>query len=111
MKPKKETVPAVKPANLENVPVDALITELHRRKSEVAFIAVTPSDLNDYWGTDNNGDPLPTNVPPTPEEWIAAFRAFDRWQDHGAFTEAMEAMGGAWIEEQLRRKAGKEESK
>jgi hypothetical protein len=111
MKPKNNPVPAATPANLENVPVHNLIMELHRRKSEVAFIAVTPSDLDDYWGTDNNGDPLPSNVPPTPEEWTAACRAFNRWQDSGAFTEAMEYMGDAWIEEQLRRKAGKGESK
>jgi hypothetical protein len=111
MKTKKETVPAVNPANLKNVSVHDLITELHRRKSEVAFIAITPSDLDDYWGTDNAGDPLPSNVPPTHEEWIAACRAFNRWQDSGAFTEAMEYMGDAWIEEQLRRKAGKGESK
>ena len=111
MKPQKETVPAVNPANLENVSIHDLIMELHRRKAEVAFIAVTPSDLNDYWGTDNNGDPLPSNVPPTPEEWNAAFRAFNRWQDSGALTEAMEYMGDAWIKEQLLRKAGKGESK
>jgi len=111
MKPTKQTVPAVNPASLANVPVNDLIMELHRRKSEVAFVAVTPSDLDDYWGTDNNGDPLPSNVPPTPEEWTAVQRAFDRFMDSGAFTEIMEAMGDAWIDEQKRRKNGKGESK
>jgi len=111
MNKKQNPAPAVTPASLANVPVHDLIMELHRRKSEVAFIAVTPSDLDDYWGTDNNGNPLPSNVPPTPEEWTAAQRAFDRWQDSGAFTEAMEHMGDAWIAAQIRRNAGKEESK
>ena len=111
MEPTNNPVPAVNPASLVNVNTDDLIIELHRRKSEVALIAVTPSDLDDYWGTDDNGNPLPSNVPPTPEEWTAARRAFERWSDSGAFTEAMEAMGDAWIEEQLRRKNGKGGSK
>jgi hypothetical protein len=96
MKPINQTVPPVKAANLENVPVDDLITELHRRKSEVAFIAVTPSDLSDWWGTDNNGEPLPSNQLPTAEAWSMAVRAFNRWEDGGAFTELMEYMGDAW---------------
>lgn len=111
MKPENKPVPAVNPASLANVPVHDLIMELHRRKSEVAFVAVTPSDLDDFWGTDENGDPLPSNVPPTPEEWTAARRAFERCLDSGAFTEIMEAMSDAWIKEQLRRKNGKGESK
>jgi hypothetical protein len=96
MKPIKQTVPPVKAANLSSVPVHDLIMELQRRKDEVAFVAVTPSDLSDYWGTDDRGEPLPTNQIPTPEAWSMAVRAFDRCLDHGTFTEIMEAMGDAW---------------
>ncbi len=96
MKPTNQTVPPVKAANLKNVLTDDLITELHRRKNEVALVAVTPSDLSDYWGTDDNGNPLPTNQIPTPEAWSMAVRAFNRWEDGGAFTELMEVMGDAW---------------
>jgi hypothetical protein len=86
----------VKPANLSAVPVDDLIMELQRRKTELAFVAVTPLDLSDYWGTDDSGEPLPTNQLPTPEAWSMAVRAFDRCLDGGAFTELMESMGDAW---------------
>jgi len=96
MKPKKETVPPIKAANLSSVAVHDLIMELHRRKDEVAFIAVTPYDLSDYWGTDDSGKPLPTNQLPTAAEWAMAVRAFNRWQDAWALTELMEAMGDAW---------------
>lgn len=103
MKPIKQTVPAVNPANLAAVSTHDLIMELGRRQNEVTFIAVTPSDLSDYWGTDDNGDPLPTNKLPCADAWNMARRAFDCWQDCGAFTELMEAMGDAWAEHQKRK--------
>ena len=108
MKPiKQTTVPPVKAATLKTVSTHDLIMELLRRKNEVAIMAVTPSDLSDYWGTDESGEPLPTNETPCPEAWAMAVKAFNRWEDSGAFTEAMEAMGDAWAEHQKR----KEESK
>jgi hypothetical protein len=107
MIPQNKTVPAVNPANLGNVPVHDLIMELNRRKNEVVFISVTPSDLSDYWGTDNNGNPLPSNQLPSPEAWSMALRAFNRWEDGGAFTELMEAMGDAWAEHQMRKNQSK----
>lgn len=92
--------------SLSCVPTCDLIAELYRRQSghgdftgdiePCVVLALTPSDLSEYWECDDAGNTSPANRIPEPEEWPAIVRAFYRWQDCGNFSDLMEALRDAW---------------
>lgn len=113
------------PAALDRVPTSDLIIELQRRMNCPAavhsgdvepclILALTPSDLSEYWESDESGATHPGSRVPEPQEWHAIRHAFDRWQDCGNFSDLMHALRDAWQEEQARQldsQEGKGESK
>ena len=92
--------------SLACVQTSDLILELQRRQSgrgdfagdiePCLVLAVTPSDLSEYWESDDAGSTHPGSATPTPEEWPALVKAFERWQDTGGFTEVMQVCRDAW---------------
>lgn len=98
------------------VPTHEIIRELFRRElaGDCVALVVTPSDLSEYWESDESGATHPASRVPEPEEMRAVRKAFARWQDCGGFTEIMEVCRDAWQEEQARQldaQEGKGESK
>lgn len=82
MKHEKQTVPAVNPASLANVPTSELIGELRRRGCAVAVI--TPADVIQQWKTNQEADEA--NEPePTDEETFAALRLIQRYLEKTVF--------------------------
>lgn len=104
--------------NLSAVATDALIDELKRRQDgrgdftgdiePCIVLALTPSDLSEYWECDDAGNTHPASRVPEPEEWPAIVRAFGRWQDCGNFSDLMHALRDAWQAEQARQLDGQE---
>lgn len=95
------------PAALDRVPTSDLIIELQRRMNCPAavhsgdvepclILALTPSDLSEYWESDESGATHPGSRAPEPQEWHAIRHAFDRWQDCGNFSDLMHALRDAW---------------
>lgn len=92
--------------SLACVQTSDLILELQRRQSgrgdfagdiePCLLLAVTPSDLSDYWECDESGATHPGSATPTSEEWPALVKAFERWQDCGSFSDLMETLRDAW---------------
>jgi hypothetical protein len=72
-----------------------LICEIGRRPS-VLSLCFMPDDLAAYWECDETGATHAGSKVPTGPAWEACRRAFERWQDHGAVTDAMECMRDAW---------------
>lgn len=101
------------PSALDRVPTSDLILELQRRMNCPAavhagdvepclILALTPSDLSEYWESDESGATHPGSRVPEPQEWHAIRHAFDRWQDCGNFSDLMHALRDAWQAEQAR---------
>lgn len=99
--------------NLSAASTEALIGELQRRMNCPAavhagevepcvILAITPSDLSEYWESDESGATHPGSRIPEPEEWHAIRHAFDRWQDCGNFSDLMHDLRDAWQAEQAR---------
>ena len=92
--------------SLACVQTSDLILELQRRQSgrgdfagdiePCLVLAVTPSDLSEYWESDDAGNTHPGSATPTPEEWPALVNAFERWQDCGNVSDLMHALRDAW---------------
>ena len=97
------------PVTLETATVAELAAEIHRRQA-VALV-IEPEDLASYWQCDESGATSPATDVPDGETWEMCRRAFERWQDSGAFTECMERMRDAWNECNRRRNGKKRESK
>ena len=102
--------------DLSAVPLDVLLRELMRRElaGDCVALVVTPSDLSEYWESDESGATHPASRVPEPDEMRAIRKAFARWQDCGGFTEIMEVCRDAWQAEQARQldsQEGKGESK
>lgn len=104
--------------SLSCVPTSDLIGELRRRQEAIdlpekiepcVLVAVTPSDLSDYWDCDESGAANPASELPTGEQWQAIRRAFERWQDRGGYTEIMETCRDAWNESKENKEGGKNE--
>jgi len=72
-----------------------LIEEIGRRPS-VLSLCFMPDDLAEFWECDESGATHAGSKVPTGPAWEACRRAFERWQDHGAVTDAMECMRDAW---------------
>ena len=105
MSKKENPVPAVNPASLANVPTFDLISELRRRQYALdlpqgiepcVLVAVTPSDLSEFWECDESGATNPASESPTGEQWQVIRRAFEHWQDCGGYMEIMETCRDAW---------------
>ena len=90
--------------DLSAVPLDVLLHELMKRElaGDCVALVVTPSDLSEYWESDESGATHPASRVPEPDEMRAVRKAFARWQDCGGFTEIMEVCRDAWQEEQAR---------
>lgn len=99
--------------SLSCVPTSDLILELQRRMNcpddvysgdvePCIILALTSSDLSEYWESDESGATHPGSRVPEPQEWHAIRHAFDRWQDCGNFSDLMHALRDAWQEEQAR---------
>lgn len=92
--------------SLACVQTSDLILELQRRQSgrgdfagdiePCLVLAVTPSDLSDYWERDDAGSTHSGSATPTPEDWPALVKAFERWQDRGNVSDLMHALRDAW---------------
>ena len=98
--------------DLSAVPLDVLSAELFRR--DCCAVIISPSDLSEYWESDESGATHPASRVPEPEEMRAVRRAFERWLDCGNFTEIMQVCRDAWQQEQARQldaQEGKGESK
>lgn len=109
----RDTPPA---PDLSAVPLDVLLHELIKRElaGDCVALVVTPSDLSEYWESDESGATHPASRVPGRNAMIAGGKAFSRWQDCGGFTEIMEVLRDAWQEEQARQldsQEGKGESK
>lgn len=118
MQPTKNPVPAVNPARLVNVSTSELIGELRRRQYALdlpegiepcVLVAVTPSDLSEYWECDESGATNPASELPTGEQWQVIRRAFEDWQDCGGYTEIMETCRDAWNESKEKTEGGENE--
>lgn len=97
------------PITLETATVAELAAEIHRRQA-VALV-IEPDDLASYWQCDESGATSPAADVPDGETWETCRRAFERWQDSGAFTECMERMRDAWNESNRRRNGKKRAGK
>lgn len=99
--------------SLSCVPTCDLIAELYRRQighgdymgaesgsdmvstgelEPCVVLALTPSDLSEYWECDDAGNTHPGSRIPEPEEWRAIVRAFERW----SFSDLMHDLRDAW---------------
>lgn len=105
------TPPALRSFSLAEISTHLLIMELHRRQDALALppsiepcllLAVTPSDLSEFWECDESGATHPGSRVPEPSEWPTIRRAFERWQDCGSFSDLMETLRDAWQAEQAR---------
>ena len=80
--------------SLSVVPLDDLVAEIFRR--DCCAVIITPSDLSEYWESDESGATHPGSATPTPEEMQAVRRGFEGWLDCGNFTEIMQVCRDAW---------------
>lgn len=94
----KPNEPTPSAPDLSAAPLHDLIMELFRREraGDCLALVITPSDLSEYWESDESGATNPGSREPDAGEMHACKKAFERWQDCGGFTEIMEICRDAW---------------
>jgi hypothetical protein len=82
------------------VPTDEIIRELFRRKraGECLALVITPSDLSEYWESDESGATHPGSRVPSEDAWRKMRKTFEVWQDVGAYSELMSCLRETWIQ-------------